>query len=95
MLFQLLPEQCFVFRFGFRPCPEEVLSRCEDLAPPLGEADVRAAAVPAPFSGQEPQALKTGQQFAQALAAHAEKGGKIGDRGGLTFRRGLQCVESA
>ena len=95
MSFQLLPEQCVVFRFGFRPCPDEVRSRHEDLPPFLGEADVRAAAIAAPFLGQEPQLLKTAQYFAQALAAHAEKGREIGDRRGLTFCRSLQCVESA
>jgi hypothetical protein len=57
MLFQLLPEQCFVFR----PCRDEVLSRREDVPPLLGEADVSAAAVPAAFLGQEPQVLKTAQ----------------------------------
>lgn len=61
MLFELLPEQCLVFRFGFRSCPDEVLSRCEDVPPLLGEADVRAAAVSARFLGQEPQGLKTAQ----------------------------------
>lgn len=61
MLFQLMPEQCFVFRFGFCSCPDEFFSRCEDVPSLLSEADVRAAAVPAPFSGQKPQILKTSQ----------------------------------